>query len=67
MIGVRLAERDREQTEHRFDKNGDRMYNKADNFRLANGEEQEEDDGRRYLEFMEFMDGRLLQAAVSVA
>jgi hypothetical protein len=66
IIGVRLAERDRETADHKYDKNGDRIYGKADNFRLHNGEE-EEDDGRRDFDFNELMDAKLLQAAVSAA
>jgi hypothetical protein len=67
IIGVRLAERDREKTEHKYDKHGERIYEKADNFRLHNGEDEDEDDGWRDFDFNELMDAKLLQAAVKTA
>lgn len=66
IIGVRLAERDREKTEHKYDKRGDRIYEKADNFRLHN-DDDEEDDGRRDFDFNELMEAKLLQAAGDAA
>jgi len=66
-IGLRLAERDREQREVKFDRKGERIYNRADNFQLASDEENEGDDGRRDLVFPELMEAKLLQGAASAA
>lgn len=69
LICLRLADRDRSRRPKKYDSVGNRVYDRVDNFRMGDSDDEDEDerDGVVYRHFGELLDSKLLRPATPSA